>query len=519
MKKMMFILMIMTAFLASPVLANLLNPSFEDSVQNNPAGEADYWTWETPAGQFAPAYTVEYVTDDPAGARTGNDYYRIRQNSQGWVVVYQDSGSEFPLDGLTELDMIAHFRTDNAPQMIAWKAEWYEEQGQAYLENVGVEEVSFDVTSTDWQEYTYTFTTIPPAANYVKFVIVAWNADWVYMDDCWIAEAGMYEGGTKPHSPQPKNKSIQSVLNTYGYSAVTGLSWTNPGLAEDSVLSSPNDLGIEVRFEEELSQDGGVYVLDPNWGVDNAIDPAIASTKSVAKATMSAFETVALSGLTPAVSTLADDKLWSWQVIVTDANSAGPVVATGNIWTFETGDALPIVQAPAGEYMWLGQADGDGDPTIRTFTVTTTYTDDGKSAIVDANHTTSDWLWVNNQAGVIKISDVHVADADGPNGEQSGTATATYQTVALGDDPLRPTEETTIPGQWNFSLDVMDATDRTTSGVTGYYYIGETCAQTADENPDDTFDTTYDSDGNCRIDAVDLAALCAKWLDESSKFE
>ncbi|MBC8379094.1 MAG: hypothetical protein H8E62_07965 [Planctomycetes bacterium] len=502
MKKMIFILLIMTAFLASPVLANLLNPSFEYSIQSDPAGEADYWTWETPAGLFAPMGTIEYVTDDAAGARTGDDYYKIRQNSQGWVVFYQDSGLEFPLDGITELDMVAYFRTDNAPQGIAWKAEWYEEQGQTYFENVGIEEVTFDVTSTDWQEYTHTFTSIPETANYVKFVIVAWNTDWVFVDDCWVGESGSHEGGAKPRLPQPENKSIQSVLNSpsYGYTPVTDLSWINPGLIEDSVLFSPTNLGIEVKF------DIGVY--DGN-------EPDLASY------TGTGIETVALSALTPALTLpLADDTSYYWQVIVTDANSAGPVVTTGNIWTFETGDVLPIVQAPAGEYMWLTQDDsgvpgGDGPSNIRYFKVEATYTDDGKSAIVgDPSFSTYDLGWnPPTELGVIQVSSTHTADPDGPSGEQSGTVTEIYRTENDG------TYETVIPGRWNFSLDVMDATDRTTSGDTGSYYIGETCAQAADENPDDTFDTTYDADGNCRIDTVDLAALCAKWLDESTKFE
>ena len=130
------------------------------------------------------------------------------------------------------------------------------------------------------------------------------------------------------------------------------MSWTNPALAEDSdyaVLPSGEDyLGVEVKFDTW----SGVGIPDANF-------PG-ASTYSVAKGTGSAFETVALSALSPVPTLpLADDSHYFWQVTITDANSAGDQVAVGNIWTFETGDAEPNMLAPAGAYMWIDQVDGD----------------------------------------------------------------------------------------------------------------------------------------------------------------
>ena len=170
--------------------------------------------------------------------------------------------------------------------------------------------------------------------------------------------------------------------------------------------------------------------------------------------------------------------------------------------------------------MWLSQTDGDGDPTIRTFTVTTTYTDDGKSAIVDANFTTPDWLWEDGNSGVIEVSNVHTPDADDPGtGCKSGTVVATYKTVALGDDPSRPTEETTIPGWWNMILEVMDATDRTTTGNYGFNYIAENCGGAAAAGGDENFDPTYDVNNDCIINLVDFSEFSKNWLAQSSKFE
>jgi hypothetical protein len=91
--------------------------------------------------------------------------------------------------------------------------------------------------------------------------------------------------------------------------------------------------------------------------------------------------------------------------------------------------------------------------------------------------------------------------------------------VALGDDPARPTEETTIPGWWNMILEVTDATDRTTTGNYGFNYIAENCADAAAAGGDEAFDATYDVNSDCIINIVDFAAFSAKWLDQSPKFE
>ena len=288
---------------------------------------------------------------------------------------------------------------------------------------------------------------------------------------------------------------------------MTQLSWNNP-----SPLNGTDPLGIEVKF--------GIGAPDPDF-------------PGASTATGTDIESVDLSALSPPLTLpLADDTPYYWQVTVTDPDTSGggtPVVRESNIWTFSTGDAKPIVQEPVDQYMWLDQEDGDGDPTIRTFTVTTTYTDDGKSAIVDANFTTPDWLWEDGYSGVIKVSNVHTPDPDDPTtGCKSGTVVATYKTVALGDDPARPADETTIPGWWNMILEVMDATDRTTTGNYGFNYIGENCgdATTAegvgDEGGDPDYaelNGAYDVNDDCIINLVDFSEFAKNWLAQSSKYE
>jgi hypothetical protein len=288
------------------------------------------------------------------------------------------------------------------------------------------------------------------------------------------------------------------------------LSWTNP-----APIVETDDLTIAVKFEQEAS---GVY--DPNWGAANAI-PVTTSTAGGTN-----LESAVLLAMSPSVGTLADDTLWSWQVTVTDPNTGGtPVETAGDVWLFEVGDALPIIDTVVEQYMWLDQDDSaigtfaDTDPNVRYFEVITSYTDDGKSTITDANHTTTDWLWDNDEAGAIEVSDVWTADAVGANGEKSGTVTAIYRTVAPGEDPLRP-DGTNIPGWWNLGLEVSDvAGARMTQGGTGINRVDYTCGEAAAAGGDEDFEGKYDVNNDCRNDLVDFEALAAKWLSQSDKFE
>ena len=510
MKKTTFILMIMTALLASTVFADapfdVTNPSFEDAT----GGVCDFWTlWSG-----GTATESVYHEGDSANANTGDDYFEVGNGGAGWSGIHTDLGQEVAVTPGTDVEMVVFAKTaDGSAQTgsVIMKLEFYAFQSEGWDEGPYAELVCDTTGSYQWFSLV---TEVPAGMIYARATIVSTGIN-VYVDDVWVGQPGTPCGAgpcnPDPMFPDPARGSIQTVTNApaYGYTPVTDLSWINPGLADDSTLGSSADLGIEVKF--------GVGTADPNF-------PG-ASTYSVAAGSGSAFETVALSALSPVPTLpLADDTDYYWQVIVTDANSAGPVVREGIIWTFETGDVRPIIQAPAGAYMWLDQEDGDGDPTIRTFTVTTTYTDDGKSAIVDANFITNDWLWEDGDAGVIEVSNVHAPDPDDPTtGAKSGTVVATYKTVALGDDPSRPTEETIIPGWWNFALEVYDAAGaRTTSGATGYHYIGTNCGDAAAAGGDLDFeasDGAYDVNDDCIINLADFAALAAKWLDQSSKYE
>ena len=503
----MFILMIMTAFLASNALAvapaDVTNPSFEDAT----GGVCDFWTLWDGGG----ATLSVYHEGDGANANTGDDYFEVGNGGAGWSGIHTASGQEVAVVPGEDYEMVFYAKTADGSSVagsVLMKFEFYATQGEGWVEGgTPFSELSCDTTGS-YQQYLLV-TEVPAGMNYARATVVS-TGTAVHVDDVCVGTVGTCGTVTGPISPNPGNGSIQSVTNapSYGYTPVAGLSWTNPDLADDSVLFFPANLGVEVKF--------GIGATDPNF-------PVGTYSYSVAKATMSAFDTVALDTDLGVTLPLADATNYYWQVIVTDANSAGDVVIPGSVWSFETGDALPIIQAPADQYMWLAQDDGDGDSTIRTFTVTTTYTDDGKSPIVDANHTTGNWLWVNGDAGVIEVSDIHTADTPDSSGAQSGTVVATYRTVALGDVGAgRPLEETQLPGFWDIALEVTDSGSRTTAGDTGHNFVGNTCAEAAADGGDEAFEElvgAYDVNDDCINNLVDFAELAAVWLDASPKKE
>ena len=310
----------------------------------------------------------------------------------------------------------------------------------------------------------------------------------------------------RPYDPDPANNAVVP------YNTVADLSWSNP-----APIVPTDTLGVAVKFELEAS---GVY--DPNWGGANAI-PVTTATASGTD-----IETVALSAMTnPPTLPLTDDSLYSWQVTITDPNTGGlPVVTEGTVWLFEVGDSAPVVSQPVGEYMYLSQDDsavggiGDTNPNVRYFEVTASYTDDGKSPITVVDMNNLSWGWDplgpdgivdtgDEERGVTEVSDVHTPGTGG------GTVTAIYKTEYNATDPNYTTD---LPGNWNIRLEVTDGSG-TATGASGHYEIYATCGGAAYWDPDDTFDGTYDFNGDCIVNLTDFSVFAEAWLYQGVKYE
>ena len=306
---------------------------------------------------------------------------------------------------------------------------------------------------------------------------------------------------SRPFNPIPSNGQIVGT-------SLTALNWTNPD------PNNPADtITCDVYF---LNAGTSELTYDPNMG-PTVTDPGVVQIAN--DITAGPFD---LNDALVTVLPLQDDHYYYWAVHSTDPNTPGSGVTTqGNTWYFFTGDAAPVPSKPVDQYMWLGQDDsaydgGENNPNVRWFQVTATYTDDGKSPIVDANFVNLNWGWDPDnlegngaERGVTEVSDVHTPGVGG------GTVTAIYKTEYNAADPNYTTD---LPGLWNIRLEVTDATG-TVQGESGYHRITETCGQAAFEDPLDDFDGTYDSNGDCIINLVDFADFAKEWLYQGVKYE
>lgn len=301
----------------------------------------------------------------------------------------------------------------------------------------------------------------------------------------------------KAYDPNPENGAV------VGTDSVTALSWTNP---------DPNNPADAITSDVYFL-DAGLAELteDPNMGPD-VLNPGVVQIADDITA-----ETLDLTTVIPAVLPLDDDHYYYWAVHCTDPHgdpNGNPVTTQGDVWYFFTGDSAPVPGKPVDQYMWLSQDDsaiggfGDTNPNVRYFQVTASYTDDGKSPIVDANFVNLNWDWANGELGIEEVSDVHDSETK--------TVTAVYKTIYNeGGDP---NNTTVLPGYWQIRLEVTDGTG-TAHGTAGIHRIFETCGEAAAADPDDPFDGYYDTNNDCIVSLPDFADFAAKWLYQGIKYE
>ncbi len=305
----------------------------------------------------------------------------------------------------------------------------------------------------------------------------------------------------RAYHPDPKNGAVVGT-------GLAALSWTNP---------DPNN-PADTATSDVYFLDAGLTQLtqDPNMG------PTITDPGVVQIADDITAETLDLNDALVTVLPLQDDHYYYWAVHATDPNTPGSGVTTqGNTWYFFTGDAAPVPGQPVDQYMWLSQDDfavggiGDTNPNVRYFEVTATYTDDGRSPVTDANFVNLSWGWdpdgVNGevQRGITEVSDTHTPGVGG------GTVTAIYKTEYNATDPNYTTD---LTGYFDIQLEVTDGTG-TATGASGHHEIHVTCGGAAYWDPDDTFDGTYDYNGDCIVNLIDFSEFAKAWFYQGVKYE
>lgn len=318
-----------------------------------------------------------------------------------------------------------------------------------------LEEDAMEFTATgSWAPYSFDYT-IPAAAESVKMVLTNVNYNGLGTAKYgWDNVSIAIPGGTPALFPVPiVGGTLPAVTDV--------ISWTNP---------DPNNPADTITADVFILESDTLITKDPNLG-PTILDPGVV---------MVANDITAESlDLSDAGYTLQVGKYYYWAVHITDPEIG---VIEGFDWYFlATGDAPPSeVSAGADQYVWL-------DGGTNQFTLTGTYTDDGKSPV------TIEWLDLSNPLEQAPGTTVTI---NSPN--------AAVTTVDVDGD-----------GWFLFSFTVTDGVGSGTDTVNVGVYVDACAAAYAD--PDD-IQTAYpngtgDIDGDCDTDLNDFALMAATWMD------
>jgi len=350
--KLLFLVFLSVISLVSvpTALANFyLNPSFEDDIDDD--NVPDHWGIVAGSGGF-----WEYREDQP-DAYTGNDY--IVMGNGGWAVFFQHNLILKPTD--TDVTIGSYIRdVDGVTYGASFKFEFYNEpvpdgaseDWKAAHAIEGFPQSIFVTTAGDGQWHFY-YGTMPIPEGAVAFTPVVVTYDMKNGQEFHFDEA--YGGiGTEPitgiaTNPDPTDgeESVRPDLDV--------LTWTSPE------PNNPADLiYCDLWFTNDFPE-YDKYKGDPNFVLyaDKIVD-------------YQAVESVILSEVDPPVD-LIMDQTYYWRVDCYEPNEQPdglPELKVGNVWTFDTINRAPVVDAGIKHNLWL-------DAGSASTTLDATVTDDG----------------------------------------------------------------------------------------------------------------------------------------------
>jgi hypothetical protein len=334
------------------------------------------------------------------------------------------------------------------------KIEWYTETHNLIREDA-FGQISKDDPMNTWIFYTADVVA-PVGTAYGRYLLRMYQQTAgdgaVNYDNTSVYDAALYG---QAYGPSPANGATVDL-------SLTDLSWKS------------HDPGNTFSYDVYLEAEGPV--VDPNfYSAPIATDLTVPSVN-----------------LASAGVTLLDNTVYTWRVDTTDPNDGFPVTFPGEIWTFQVGDVAPLADAGANQYVWLVNGEG-------RFTLSGSYTDDGKSPITRAEYVEGS----HQKAGGTIVT----------MGAQTWNPTA--QTVSVDVVVSNPVAGQIATGWYGFILEVEDAvgvgSDRVYAGVYG------TCLEAAMEDPsDNTIASRWpnghgDINGDCRTDLEDLAIMASSW--------
>jgi hypothetical protein len=238
---------------------------------------------------------------------------------------------------------------------------------------------------------------------------------------------------------QPSPAMNEVVATTLGQ-----LCWTNP----------------------EPNSPGGVITCDVYFGTKepNALAPNYDLEYTLASGTSNTCVSLPIA--------LPLFQRFYWVVDVHDSSQPG-VTHRGRIWSFNTFNVGPTVNAGADQYIWLGHL---GDPATATAVLQGTASDDGLPQPLS-------YLWEQVSGPTVTIS---------PND-------ATDVTLVF-----------TEAGDYTFRLTVNDGAESNSDTVR--VYVGTDACAAAKAVPGFA-KNAMDFNSDCFVNLTDLATLAAQWLD------
>lgn len=428
---------------------------FNEGTQNYPQGWSGWGSsgWHVTPGNpnDAPyilgdkAITIYYGdtgVHQPIAASEGDFFIFTGQMNHPTTDPYGEGG---PLGGALSLYRHGILRIE------FWTGPWDPNPAQSgvLIESVEIGRTNGNDPGETWFEFTGG-AQAPAATGEVRFVAT------VYDEPGEVVDGKLYFDDLAAFAPGPRqaNNPVPS------YDAAVGvdldiLSWTAP---------EPNEPGDTVVCDVWLSAD------EPNF---------VASNPNAAKFTDKA-ESVSLSGEGFAVK---EDTTYFWRVDCRD-----PSVGTteGMVWTFNTGDTPPTVNAGVDRYVWLDMDDGDGDDTKVTVTLSGVVDDDGKSPVTTE--------WTLNYSETAEGTNVIIDNAAEPLTTVSIDNTGWFQFLLTADDDFGHGENIVHVGVYS------------------------SACQAAMEDPSDRYNSypdglTGDVNSDCETNLEDLAIVASTWLD------
>lgn len=302
-----------------------------------------------------------------------------------------------------------------------------------------------------WAYYEYTTTLTNASLATIKPKVAVFgnggSQDGIAYTDDWTLTCTQFEG--KAIIPDPEDGGVAGL-------DLVELTWANPD------PNSPGDIvECDVFFGSDANTPGNMTEV-----ASDVTD-----------------ETADISGIT-----LVDGQTYFWYVVSTSVPSGDPT--SSDLWSFMIADVAAAADAGADQYLWL-------DGGSKTFTVSTSYTDDAKSPI-----TLAEIVEGTHDTGGATVT-------MGTQTWTPGTGTHSSGTVSV---------DVTVDGDgwFEFIIEVTDSAGTATDSMhTGVY---PTCLDAAYADPDDDIAGRYpdghgDVDGDCDTDLADLAMMAGSWLD------